>query len=184
MQPLAEILLPVLCGILAGCEGFVDIALYAREKLKFLRRLAPFTNEIPSHDTLSAVFRALDSRGFSVAFSRWAAGSPGRVEGATIAIDGRTSLGSSAGGETPLHMISAWCGDQRIVLGQEVCRHGRNEIRDIPDLPDLLSTGGSTVTLDATGCRHEIAFRIRERSTDFVLTLKGNRGTLHENVKL
>jgi len=81
-------------------------------KAEFLRRPAPFENGIPSHDTLSAVFRALDPRESGVAFSKWAAGLAGRVEGAIIAIDGRTSRGSSTGGETPVHMIPAWCGDR------------------------------------------------------------------------
>jgi len=130
MYPLDEILLLCLCGTVSSCETFVDIALYGEEKLEFLRRLAPFRNGIPSHDTLSAVFRALDPQEFSVAFSRWAAGLAGRIEGATVAIDGKTARGSATGGETPLHMISAWCDDLRIVLGQRVCGHGKNEIMD------------------------------------------------------
>jgi len=100
MQPLDEILLPVLRGVLAGCEGFVDIAIHGRERPEFLRRLAPFENGIPFHDTLSTVFRALDHRESGVAFSRRAGGLAGRVEDAIIAIDGRTSRGSSTGGET------------------------------------------------------------------------------------
>jgi len=67
-------------------------------KAEFLRRLAPFENGIPSHDTLSAVFRALDPRESGVAFSRWAAGPAGRAEGA---IDGRTARGSATGDDTP-----------------------------------------------------------------------------------
>jgi len=68
IQPLDEILLPGLCGVVSGCEGFVDIALHGQERLEFLRRPAPFANGIPSHDTLSAVFRALDPRESGVAF--------------------------------------------------------------------------------------------------------------------
>jgi len=184
MYPLDELLLLSLCGVVSGCESFVDIALYGEEKLEFLREPAPFANGIPSHDTLSTVFRALDPQEFSVAFSRWAAGLAGRVEGAIVAIDGKTARGSATGGETPLHMISAWCGDRRIVLGQQVCRHGSNEIADIPELLDLLSIEGATVTLDAMGCQREIAARIREKGADYVLTLKANQGTLHDDVKL
>jgi len=54
MQPLDEILLPGLCGVVSGCEGLVDIALQGEEKLEFLRESAPIENGIPSHDTLSA----------------------------------------------------------------------------------------------------------------------------------
>jgi len=170
MQPLDEILLPVLCGVVSGCEGFVDIALYGRERPEFLRRPAPFRSGIPSHDTHIAVFRALDPRESGVAFSRWAAGLAGRVEGATVTIDGRTARGSATGASS--------------VLGQQFCRHGRNETGDIPDLPDLLSVEGSTVTLDAMGCRSETAAGIRERGADCVPTLKCNRGHLHHDVKL
>jgi len=81
-------------------------------------------------------------------------------------------------------MIPAWCGDRHPVLGQQVCRHGRNEIGDIPELPDLPSIEGATVTLDAMGCRRGIALRIRERGADCVLTLRGSPGTLHEDVRL
>jgi len=183
MQPLDEILLPVLCGVVSGCEGFVDIALQGRGKPEFLRRPAPFENGIPSHDTLSAVFRALDPRESGVAFSRWAAGPDGRVEGAVVAIDGRTARGSATGGEPPLHMIPAWCGDRRIVLGRQVCRHGRNEIKDIPELPELLSIKGATVTPDAMGCRRGIVAGIRERGADRVPTLKAGQGNLHDDVK-
>jgi len=101
MQPLDEILLPGLCGVVSGCESFVDIALQGQERQEFLRKPTPFANGIPSHDTLSAVFRALGPREFSVAFSTWAAGLAGRVEGATVAIDGRTARGSATDGETP-----------------------------------------------------------------------------------
>jgi len=68
MQPLDELLLPGLCGVVSGCDSFVDIALQGEERLEFLRRPAPFENGILSHDTLSAVFRALDPRESGVAF--------------------------------------------------------------------------------------------------------------------
>ncbi|MGU9956227.1 MAG: transposase family protein [Arenicellales bacterium WSBS_2016_MAG_OTU3] len=51
---------PRLCGVVSGCESFVDVALYGEEKLRFLRRLPLFEHGIPSHDTLSTMFRALD----------------------------------------------------------------------------------------------------------------------------
>ncbi len=60
LYPLDEVLLLCLCGVVSGCESFVDVALYGEEKLGFLRKLAPFEHGTPSHDTLSTVFRALD----------------------------------------------------------------------------------------------------------------------------
>ncbi len=108
LYPLDEILLLNLCGVVSGCGSFVDVALYGEEKLGFLRKLATFEHGIPSRDTLSTVFRAIDPEEFNAAFAAWASGLAGRVGGTLVAIDGKTARGSGAGGETPLHLIPAW----------------------------------------------------------------------------
>ena len=116
--PLDEVMLLSLCGVISGCENFVDIALYGEEKLDFLRTLSPFEHGIPSHDTLCNVFRALDPEPFGRVFAAWAIGLGSQIQGNVVAIDGKTSRGSKAGGETPLHLISAYCVELKTVLGQ------------------------------------------------------------------
>jgi len=157
VYPLDEILFLCLCGSISGCESFVDIVEYGHEKLKVLRRLSDFTHGIPSHDTLSAVFRALDPEPFNVVFAQWAAELGGYIGDRVVAVDGKTVRGSKAGGTTPLHLISAWCDDQRLVLGQRASRHKKNEIKDIPKLLEILYLKGAIVTLDAMGCQRDIA---------------------------
>ena len=129
LYPLDGILLSSLCGVVSGCGSFVDVALYGEEKSGFLRKLATFEHGIPSRDTLSTVFRALDPEEFNAAFAAWASGLAGRVGGTVVAIDGKTARGSRAGGETPLHLIPAWCNDLRLVPGQQAGAHKRNGIR-------------------------------------------------------
>jgi len=184
VYPLNEILLLSLCGTISGCESFVDIAEYGEEKLPFLRELAPFKDGVPSHDTLCAVFRQLDPAAFSEAFSAWSQGLAERIAGAIVAIDGKTVRGSKSKDGDPLHVISAFCDDLRLVLGQRPSDHKKNEIRDIPKLLDILYLEGCIVTLDAMGCQKAIAQKIRDRKADYVLALKGNQGSLHEDVKL
>ncbi len=182
--PLDEILLLSLCGAVSGCDSFVEIAEYGEEKLPFLRELAPFEAGIPSHDTLCAVFRQLDPVAFSKAFSDWARGLGGRISGCIVAIDGKTVRGSKAAGGNPLHVISAFCDDLRLVLGQRPSDHKKNEIKDIPKLLDILYLEGAIVTLDAMGCQRAIAQKIKDREADYVLALKGNQGSTHADVKL
>ena len=81
-------------------------------------------------------------------------------------------------------MISAFCDDIRLVLGQRPSDHKKNEIKDIPKLLELLHLEGCIVTLDAMGFQKAIAQKIRDRKADYVLALKGNQGTIHEDVKL
>jgi len=184
LYPLDEILLLCLCGVVSGCDSFVDIAEYGTEKLNFLRRLSDFQHGIPSHDTLSTVFRALDPEPFNALFAQWAGELGGRIDDTVVAVDGKTVRGSKAGGTTPLHLISAYCDDLGLVLGQRASAHKKNEIRDIPKLLDLLYLKGAIVTTDAMGCQRAIARKIRDKGADYVLACKGNQGNLCEDVTL
>jgi predicted transposase YbfD/YdcC len=189
--PLDEMMLLVLCGTIAGCETFVDIALYGAEKLDFLRTLAPFKNGTPSHDALSSLFRRLDSAAFEAVFRDWAQGLNARLGSdaagqpqSVVAVDGKTLRGSKKNGTHALHLISAWACGPGLVLGQRASSGKKNEIVDIPALLDLLVLKGAIVTCDAMGCQKAIAARIKEKEADYLLALKGNQGTLHEDVKL
>src|SRR5208337_2732896 len=71
LYPLPEILLLVLCATLAGMEDFVEIVLWGKERLDFLRRFLPFERDIPSHDALNDVFNALDGELFQRCFTSW-----------------------------------------------------------------------------------------------------------------
>ena len=96
LYPLPEILLVVLCGTLSGCDDFVEMALWGREHLSFLRGFQPFARGIASHDTLNDVVRALDPALFEDCFVSWinslrgAAGAEEIPVPETIAIDGKT----------------------------------------------------------------------------------------------
>lgn len=87
VYPLPEILLIVLWGAMAGAEDFVEIERWARKKLDFLRRLLPFAQGIPPHDTLNDVMNALSAKLFSACFTSWVDGlSEGDAD--IVAIDG------------------------------------------------------------------------------------------------
>lgn len=184
VYPLDEILLLSLLAVVAGAETFTAIAQFGRKKLGLLRRFRPFANGTPDHDRLGEVFAALDPEPFQKCFVAWVAtltGAPADV----IAIDGKTSRRSGKkGGLNPIHMVSAFAARQRLVLGQVKVAQKSNEIVAIPRLLDMLAIEGAIVTIDAMGCQREIASKIIDRRADYVLALKGNQGTLREDVEL
>jgi len=92
VYPLPEILLIVLCGVLAGADDFVEIERWANGKLDFLRRFLPFEDGIPSHDTLNDVINALPAEAFSACFVTWV-GSLREDDPDIVAIDGKTVSG-------------------------------------------------------------------------------------------
>ena len=103
-----------------------------------------------------------------------------------IAIDGKTVRRSyqKKGGEEPIHVVSAFAARQRMVLGQVKVGEKSNEIVAIPALLGLLAIEGAVVTVDAMGCQREIAQTIIDKKADYILALKGNQGTLRDDVEL
>ena len=81
-------------------------------------------------------------------------------------------------------MISAWSTRQNLVLGQAKVADKSNEIVALPKLLDLLTINGATVTIDAMGCQRNIAAKIIDKDADYILALKGNQGSLHDDTKL
>ena len=185
IYPLAEVLLLCLLAVLAGAETFVDIARFGEKKLELLRRFRPFRDGTPSHDHLGDIFATLDAEEFQRSFVAWVArltGMPTEV----IAIDGKTLRRSyqQKGAKAPIHMVSAFAARQRLVLGQVKVAEKSNEIVAIPKLLAMLAIEGAIVTIDAIGCQRDIAADILAKKADYVLALKGNQGTLREDVEL
>ena len=83
----------------------------------------------------------------------------------------------------PLHMVSAWGCEQRLVLAQVATDAKSNEITAVPALLKMLSLKGTIVTADALNCQRAIARQIVDQGGDYCLALKGNQGTLHDDVR-
>ena len=186
--PLPEILLLVLCGILAGAEDFVEIKRWGQVHQEFLRRLLPFKAGVPSHDTLNDVINAIDGALFAQCFTAWVEGLREQTPSLApeiIAIDGKTSRRTHDRSKDrgPLHMVSAWASSQRLVLGQQACEAKSNEITAIPLLLERLALTGALVTIDAMGTQTKVAQAILDRGGDYLLAVKGNQQHLHDDVR-
>ena len=187
--PLPEVLLLVLCGTLAGADDFVEIRRWGQMHQDFLRRLLPFKAGVPSHDTLNDVVNALDGALFAQCFTAWVEGlrepAPATTALEVVAIDGKTSRRTHDHRKDrgPLHMVSAWASSQRLVLGQQACEAKSNEITAIPLLLERLTLSGALVTIDAMGCQTKIAQAILERGGNYLLAVKDNQSSLHDEIR-
>lgn len=187
---LDEILLVALIATLCGAQTCVDIATFARAKLPLLRRFLRLAHGAPSHDTFSRVFQALDPDAFEDAFYRFMAAFAQAQDDARaaepnspriIALDGKSVRRAveAAHPTTPLHLVTAWTTEQRLVLAQ---RHARNrsEVSAARAILALLDLRGTCVTADALHGSRATAAAILEGKGDYALILKGNRGPLHD----
>lgn len=182
---LQDIFFISLCAMICGADNWVAIAEFGQAKEAWFTELLGLENGIPSHDTFGAVYAAIDTEQFSVCFSRWVADLANLTEGEVIAIDGkclRRSL-DKASKKAAIHMVSAWAQQNNLVLGQVKVDDKSNEITAIPKLLSRLDIAGAVITIDAMGCQKKIAKQIKQQGGDYVFSLKGNQGNLHDDVK-
>jgi predicted transposase YbfD/YdcC len=182
---LIDVLTIGLCAILCGGEGWTDMATFGRAREAWLRGFLALPNGIPSHDTFGRVFAALDPAAFEAAFAGWVRAVAPQTAARALAVDGKTLRRSHdrARGRAALHLVSAWADESGLVLGQVAVGDKANEIVAIPELLALLDIRGCTVTIDALGCQAAIAQQIVAQGGQYVLALKDNHPTLHDDVR-
>lgn len=183
---LIDILVIAICAVICGADDYEAIAAFGQAKVKWFETFLELPNGIPSHDTVWRVFEALDPEQFQQCFLSWMAAVRANMGQEVIALDGKRLRHSYANekDKAAIHMVSAWATTNRLVLGQQKVDEKSNEITAIPELLRALDIQGCIVTIDAMGCQTEIADLIVEREGDYLLSLKGNQGNLHEDVTL
>jgi predicted transposase YbfD/YdcC len=183
LHPLTDILVIATCAVIAGADGWEEIAEYGRTKETLFRRFLELPNGIPSHDTFERVFARLDPDAFADRFGRWMAELCEATGLAHVAIDGKSARSSARDTFTGcLHLVSAWAVQNRLILGQRSVPEGGHEITTVPDLLAALDLAGAVVTLDAAGCQKATVEQIRKQGGDYVVCVKGNQKGLHDAV--
>lgn len=183
LHPLTDILVIATCAVIAGADGWEEIAEYGRSKETFFRRFLELPHGVPSHDTFERVFAKLDPDAFADRFGRWMAELCASTGLTHVAIDGKSARSSARDTFTGcLHLVSAWAVQNRLILGQRAVPEGGHEITTVPDLLAALDLRGAVVTLDAAGCQKATVEQIRKQGGDYVVCVKGNQKGLHDAV--
>ena len=184
LHSLTDILFIAICASLCGCDTWEDIYLFAETREDWFKQFISLTNGLPSADTIARVFSLIDPDQFETAFRIWVSSLYKTSEGKIITIDGKRVRGSHGEGKSAIHMVGAFAAESGLALAQVKTLDKSNEITAIPLLLDALLLKGCIVTLDAMGCQREIVNKIIDKQGDYVISLKGNQGCLHEDVKL
>jgi len=181
---LLEMVFIALTAAICGANGWADVERFAKAKLDWFRQYIELPHGVPSHDTFGRVFARLDTGEFLSAMHQWVDQFAGSLRGRGIAIDGKTLRGSfdQAAGRSPLHTITAFATDTRLVLRQMSVGEKSNEIPAVPVLLQLLELEGAVVTLDAMHCQTQTAKAIVAAGAEYVLNVKQNQPQLHQRL--
>ena len=196
---LSDMLTIAICAVICGADGWSAVEEFGRAKHKWFATFLELPHGVPSHDTFGRVFAALDPAAFEACFGTWVAslaqdcnGNENGNAGKLVSFDGksiRRSFEHAWDASGMAHLVSAFVGANRLVLGQVAlaARDGQaagdNEITALPRLLDLLDLRGATVSIDAIGCQRALAAKVLEKRADYVLCVKENQPTLHAKLK-
>lgn len=183
---MGDIIALVFFASVANADDFVEIEVFGKEYNEFLGKYLELPGGIPSHDTIQRVFAMVSPEflgRFQAQWNEMLNSDEGKRIKKILSIDGKTQCGNGNKNQRANHIVSAIDGNG-FCLGQKRVEEKSNEITAIPELLDDLNIKGHIITTDAMGTQVEIVKKIRKKRADYVLALKGNQGSLYEDVKL
>lgn len=183
-----DLLFAAVVAMVCGYDSYERFSRFAALNLEWLRaRGCAFARGVPPHDAFYWLFRKIDPSLLSACLRSVASALRERAAAGgleVVAIDGKAARrGKARGGRTPF-IVNAWTSGGGFALGEVKVDDKSNEITAVPRLLALLDLEGCVVTIDAMGCQRGIAERIVGRKADYVLALKGNQGTVFDEMRL
>lgn len=183
-HPLLNILVIALTGTVCGARGWDALEAFGHAKAGWFATFLDLSHGVPSADTIRRVFERLDPRSFQRCFEAWVHGLAKALPGEVVAIDGKAVRGAfdHVARTIPLHLVHVWATEQRLLLGVRAVDGAPGEIAAAADLLRLMDLRGATVTGDANVCTTGVAQAAIDAGGDWLLHLKGNRGSLYDHV--
>ena len=190
---MSDIIMITFLAILARCDGWDEIAMFAKSKEKWLKEFLELPNGIPSHDTMQRVISLLNPETLYSSCIKFLIE---KIDELTIkddskdvlSMDGKVSKGSSRNKETTeeikaLNTMSIYSHNYGVSLVQDYIEDKSNEIPMGPELIRKLDLTNCILTADALNTQKETVKAIIEAKGDYVLALKKNQKTFYEDVK-
>lgn len=183
---LVEIIVMTIIAVTTGADNWSEIAMYCKGKIVMFREKfgLKLENGVPIDDTFQRIFAVIKPEQLEKCFRNWVKSVFQTKENEIISLDGKTICGSRMDDYSFIHMVSAWANETGIVLGQIRVDEKSNEITAVPKLLDLIEVENCVFTSDAMSCQKKTVEKIISKHCDYVICLKGNQGTLHEEVRL
>lgn len=181
---LQEIMFVAISSSICGITDWDEMEMFGKEQISWFRKYYPYSNGIPSHDTISRLFARLSPNEFCTYFTQWVQTLRKSIDKEVIAIDGKAVKGSAqpSKGIKSLYFVSAFAAENELVLCQEVTQEKSNEMVAVPKLLDMIDCKGTIITVDALNCQKQIAQKVIEKQADYIFALKNNHKELYQQV--
>jgi hypothetical protein len=178
--PLSSLLLIAIAAMLAWRRDQLGIVRWGRRlSRETLRAIGIDRDRVPAPSVWCELFQELDVTALEQALGDWVRGdaSPGHV-----AIDGKRLRGSTTAQAPGTHLLAAFSGRLKGVIGQLRVDPDANEITAALQLLKTLPLAGVTITGDAMFTQRAICKVIIDGGGDYFFTVKGNQPALKADI--
>ena len=187
-----DIILITLFAVLAKCNEWTEIEMFAHKKEEWLKKILELPNGIPSHDTIQRVISLLNPQTLYADTINYLITKINKIsvsnERDILSMDGKTSNGSKRNigineKENVVNTMSVYSTNYGISLIQDYIEDKTNEIPMGPKLLGKLNLEGCVVTADALNTQVDTIKAIIKGKADYVLPVKENQKLTYEEIK-
>ena len=177
-------------AVIAGADDFVAIATFASSKKDFLTKHDLIQdNRLPSHDIFRYILMMLKKSELAQLLAIWLQNAVDNTSSISstlghedlaskmIHIDGKSLRATRRGNQhtrSALQIVSAYCSNNGVTIGQQIIEKKSCEKTAIPQLIKLLDLQSTVVTIDAIASFKATAELIINKKADYLLALKKN----------
>ncbi len=184
-HPLAGLLAVGIAAVIAGSRSFAAIGQWAADAGPEVLAVLGAARGAAEESTFRRAFALVSPDVLDRVLGAWlwtrAVRAGGRL---VIAIDGKTVRGAKTRNGKAPHLVAALAHGIGAVVGQVAVDAKSNEIPAVRELLKAFADlAGAVLTIDAMHTQHDTAQLILGRGADYVMTVKGNMPTLHQQLK-
>lgn len=180
---LTDIIFLTMSAALSGAEGWKDIQMYGDAKLEWLRQFRPFKSGIPTRHSIGRIIRGINAELLMESFAIWINEQRVNAGKSHIAFDGKTVRGSGHNRHVEaVHLMGAMVVESGIMLYQRTSEGKKNEIKTLQKMLETLPVKGNIISADAMHCQTETASLAQQKGADYMLQVKDNQKSLHEQI--
>jgi predicted transposase YbfD/YdcC len=186
-HPMTVVVTAAVCAVVAGYRSYTAIAEWVADVPDAtVLALGILPDRRPSEAMIRRLLQALDPDLLTTAIGVWLAGRASNSVAANrraIAVDGKTLRGSRTTKTVAQHVLAACDQNTAVVLASTGVDGKTNEITRFKPLLDQISDLRDTViTADALHCQRDHITYLAERGAHWILTVKGNQPSLHNQL--
>jgi predicted transposase YbfD/YdcC len=181
-----EILFLSISANLCGITEYKLTNMWGKAHIDWLRNYYPYKDGVPSPDTISRFFNAIDPETFNKHFVLFANEIKQNIVNEHIAIDGKAvrSNNKRAKKERSLHIVTAFSSDNSLSIAQALVEEKSNEMTAIYEVLDMILLRNAVITIDAIACQDLLIDKItNDKQCDFIIAVKGNQKHALEEIR-